>query len=141
MSQEFTTFEIEKRLGIQRNLLAQWLMRGYIVPSVSRATGLGTKNLFSRNDLYKISLFKMLVETGIRRDEAKDYIGINFQWVGGGPKDNKFAVCYRRGKGIGVTLEMELVKEPPTVFRREGGGWTLVIDLLSIKEEVDGKLE
>jgi hypothetical protein len=142
--EKFTTFDIEKKLGLQRNLLAQWIMRGYITPSIARAKGLGTRNIFSRNDLYRIMLFKKLVETGIRRDEAKFYIHINFQSVGGGPRDNKFAVFYRRdkitGKDEGIITDMELVKGAPTIQRRKDGTWTVVIDLLSIKNEIDRKL-
>jgi hypothetical protein len=141
---EFTTFDFDKKLGIQRNLLAQWIMRGYIAPSVTRAKGLGTRNLFSRNDAYRIVLFKKLVETGIRREEAKHYINVNFQNVGRGPKDREFAVIYRRnkhsGKDEGVIADIELVKGSPTIQRRDDGAWAVVIDLLGIKEEVDRKL-
>jgi hypothetical protein len=143
-TEEFTTFDFDKKLGIQRNLLAQWIMLGYIVPSVTRAKGLGTKNLFSRNDAYKIVLFRKLVEAGIQRKEAKLLIGFNFEIVGPGPKDKQFAVCYWRdkasGKGLKVIGDLELVEGPPTIHRRSEGACTIVIDLLSIKEEVDRKL-
>jgi hypothetical protein len=143
-TEEFTTFDFEKKLGIQRNLLAQWIMLEYIVPSLTRAKGVGTKNLFSRNDAYKIVLFKKLVETGIRRDEAKYYVNINFEAVGRGTKDKEFAVIYRTdklsGKDEGVIADIELVKGHPTIARRSDGAWAIVIDLLAIKEEVDRKL-
>jgi hypothetical protein len=145
MEQEiFTTFDFDRKLGIQRNLIAQWLMRGYILPSVTQAKGVGTRNLFSRNDAYKIVLFKKLVETGIRRDEAKYYIDINFQSVGRGPNEKEFVVIYRRdkvsGKDKGVIADIDLVKASPTIPRRGDGAWAVVIDLLAIKEEVDRKL-
>lgn len=143
-TEEFTTFDFDKKLGVQRNVMAQWIMRGYIVPSVTRAKGLGTRNLFSRNDAYRIVLFKKLVETGIRRDEAKYYININFESVGRGPKDKEFAVIYRRdkvsGKDEGVIADIELVKGSPTIPRRSDGTWAVVIDLLAIKDEVDRRL-
>jgi hypothetical protein len=82
MKTSFTTFDIVKVLNISRNLLAQWLLRGYIEPSIQRAQGVGTKNLFSRGDLYNIRLFHQLVDSGMHRSDARLFSTVNFEGVG-----------------------------------------------------------
>lgn len=141
MERTFTTFEIVKILGVERNLLAQWLMRGYITPSIQRARGVGTKNIFSRNDLYNIRLFQQLVNTGIRRSEAEMYIDINFQHISEAEADRKYIVYTRKMKRVGVDegiiADMEMVADPPRIIFRDDDSYVVVINLLGIKKEVD----
>ncbi|MBC2712879.1 MAG: hypothetical protein HGJ94_18375 [Desulfosarcina sp.] len=66
----FTTTMVESRLGIKRGCLKEWLSHGYIKPSIAKAAGPGTKNLFSRKDLYTLTIFKRLLSAGIRRKDA-----------------------------------------------------------------------
>lgn len=70
----FSTFNVEKILGIKRTCLQEWLNRGFIKPSIQKAFGKGSKALFSREDIYKIKLFEVLLTTGFKRDKAKDII-------------------------------------------------------------------
>lgn len=46
------------------------------MPSVQKATGRGTKHLFSRFDLYMIKLFDHLMSLGVQREEAAALIGL-----------------------------------------------------------------
>ncbi len=141
MDKTFTTFDIVKILGIERNLLAQWLMRGYISPSVQRAQGPGTKNLFSRNDLYNIRLFQQLVDTGIRRDEAKMYIDINFEHIGRAEADKKYVIYTRKlkkvGKDEGVITDMALSADQPIAILEDDDSYAVVFNLLRIKTKVE----
>lgn len=140
MEKSFTTFDIVKILGIERNLLAQWLMKGYITPSVRRAKGTGTKNLFSRNDLYKMKLFKQLVDTGILRDEAQFYVNINFSDVGPKKDQYKYQVVIRKKKKFGdegIITDLSLVKGDPTIKSKDDDSWAMVFDLVGIKTSVD----
>jgi len=70
MKQTFTTFDIIKALGIDRERLRQWLDRGLVRPSIERSEGRGTRNIFSRWDVYGIALFKQLLERGVSRTQA-----------------------------------------------------------------------
>lgn len=66
----FTTFEITKILGLKIDRQKDWLTRGFIEPSIQKATGQGSKNIFSLEDLYLIALFQHLVHKGFSRKAA-----------------------------------------------------------------------
>ncbi len=70
MKSEFSTFDICRIFGIKRHRLKDWMMRGYVTPSIQRATGQGTKSLFSRKDLHQIAVFMKLIDFGISRKHA-----------------------------------------------------------------------
>lgn len=67
---EYTTIDIQRILGINRQRLREWIDGDYIMPSINRAYGIGTKNIFSRWDLYGIEIFKKILETDISRAHA-----------------------------------------------------------------------
>lgn len=69
MKTEFTSTDIS-RFGIRRERLKVWLERGWISPELQRAKGAGTRNLFSREDLFKILIFKSLLEHGFTGEVA-----------------------------------------------------------------------
>jgi hypothetical protein len=73
MSETFTSFEICKNLKISRPTLQDWIARGFIHPS-TRASGRGTKNSFSRDNLYQIELFRILVSRGFNRSEIGKWV-------------------------------------------------------------------
>jgi DNA-binding transcriptional MerR regulator len=70
----FSTFEIREKLGIKVDRLKDWMNRGFISPSIQKASGQGTKNLFSRWDLYAIKLFQYLIDRGFSRKIAAECI-------------------------------------------------------------------
>lgn len=142
MKQEFTTFDIAKILGIKRNCIQPWIDGSFIVPSIQKSTRRGTKNIFSREDLYRIRLFQQLLDSGISRGEASIYAkGINFRNVGPGKNDFKYEVYYRRkmkeGKDSGIFTDMNLEKEEPKIILGDKYSYAFVVNLLLIKEEVD----
>jgi len=65
---EFTTPDVVKIIDVNRNRLQVWLDKGWIAPSLQKAKGYGGRNLFSKDALYRISLFKWLVESGLSRN-------------------------------------------------------------------------
>ncbi|AMK12463.1 hypothetical protein [Pseudodesulfovibrio indicus] len=67
---EFTITDIERLCEIDRNRLYQWMREGYIGPSVQKASGHGTKNVWSFADLVRIQTFQMMVATGWKREAA-----------------------------------------------------------------------
>lgn len=69
LKEAFTTTDIAL-LGIKRERLKEWMLRGFVKPSIESATGAGTKNLFSLWDLYTIQLFQYLVECGFSREDS-----------------------------------------------------------------------
>jgi hypothetical protein len=67
--QSYTTFKVEKVLNLKRTRLQEWLNRKFIKPSIQESTGLGSKALFSHEDLYCIKLFDELLKLGIQRED------------------------------------------------------------------------
>jgi hypothetical protein len=79
MRDEFTTFDIINKLGIPRGRLREWVNEGFIVPSVQKAEGVGTKALFDRVDIIALVIFKHLIEAHkISRSEAALIVN---EWV------------------------------------------------------------
>ena len=75
MDLEYTTFQTSKILGIKYGRLREWIDRGDIIPSVSKADGQGTKTIFSKTDLYLIGLFAYLIDRKIfTRKEAAERV-------------------------------------------------------------------
>lgn len=74
MSDEFTSFEVMKVLNISRERLREWVNRGFISPTIS-AEGQGTKAVFTLHDLYKIAIFRHLVDSGFHRQAAATICG------------------------------------------------------------------
>jgi hypothetical protein len=65
----YTSFQVRDILKIDYTRLQEWIKRGYVVPTIP-ATGRGTKSKFSRNDLYSIQTFLLLLQRGISREIA-----------------------------------------------------------------------
>ncbi|MDY6904039.1 MAG: hypothetical protein SWH61_05070 [Thermodesulfobacteriota bacterium] len=66
----YTATDLVRILGISRDQYKNWLMQGYIKPSIRKSSGPGKKNEFSRYDLYAIGLFQELVAKGFPREQA-----------------------------------------------------------------------
>ena len=76
MEKEFSTFEVMKILDIKRERLREWMIKKFISPTQS-ASGVGTKAIFSLLDVYRIGVFKKLVEAGINRRKASAWVNTN----------------------------------------------------------------
>jgi hypothetical protein len=74
MKTTYSTLDIVKALEIPRERLREWLNRGFITPGIQQASGAGTKALFGPEDLYRIMVFKQLVESGISREMASKIV-------------------------------------------------------------------
>jgi hypothetical protein len=70
----YTTFDIKEKLGVGIERQKDWRERGFIKPTLMEAKGQGTKNLFSRFDLYTIKLFESLVDWGYPRKRASQIV-------------------------------------------------------------------
>ena len=78
MEEKFLAADVEKITGVKRTRLQQWLERGYLKPSIQEAGGHGTRNIYSRKDLYLIASFKRIAESGISRQMAADMLEVGF---------------------------------------------------------------
>jgi hypothetical protein len=80
MRDEFSTLDICVALEIPRERLRGWMKEGYIEPT-EPAQGQGTKAVFTRQDVYKIALFRLLIERGFKRIQASNHLGAMGEWV------------------------------------------------------------
>ena len=69
----FSSNFVAQFLGVKPGCLKEWLK--FIEPSIWRASGPGTRNLFSRMDIYKLCAFKELLGRGFKREAAKNILG------------------------------------------------------------------
>lgn len=75
--EKFLAKDIEKITGVKRNRLEQWIKWGFITPSVQVAKGHGTRNIWSRHDLYNIATFKKVTESGLSREIVADFLAMS----------------------------------------------------------------
>jgi len=83
MAEFFTRFEAADILGIARHRLRDWQERHYIIPTVQESDGRGTKNLFSREDLYWIRMFEYMVGQGIACGRSAEYVVVGLHTIFG----------------------------------------------------------
>jgi len=74
MKTEFSRSGVSEILGINQERFREWVSKGYIKPSIQSSSGSGTRNLFSRIDLYRIGLFRLLLASGFSRTQASVHV-------------------------------------------------------------------
>jgi len=70
----FRMAKITKMLGINRTTLQKWMDKTGITPSVQKAHGTGTRNLWSFNDVRKLGDLKTFVDYGFSVKTASKII-------------------------------------------------------------------
>jgi DNA-binding transcriptional MerR regulator len=140
---KFTTFDIVKKLGVHRSSLKQWMERDLIRPSIQKADGQGTKNLFSLEDLYRIGVFRAFCSTGFGQKEASEMANnINLENIGSGYRycivdvektDEHDGVFFSIG---GSSLTNNIPSQPS-----KGHYGFLVIDFRTIKDDIDARVK
>jgi hypothetical protein len=73
----FFAGDVERITEVQRIRLYQWQRYGFITPSIQVAQKTGDKNIYSRDDLYKIAAFKELIENGLHGKVAARLLDVN----------------------------------------------------------------
>ena len=112
----FSTLQIEKGLEIPRERLREWIIRGFIKPS-HPSPGQGIKTEFSRLDVYKVALFRNLIDLGISRKVAGLYIEKFLP-----AEDEESGILYIVFRFKGGTIGAYTVKED------QEGPWALALD-------------
>ena len=74
----FSTNEVASICGIKLNRLNNWLNTGLVSPSIEKASGHGTKNVFSLADVYNVLLFLKLLNLGFARESASQILTLAF---------------------------------------------------------------
>ena len=138
----FTSPEVEEILDLKTERLRQWIKLKYIEPTI-KATGSGTKNYFSKTDIYKIALFKKCVDSGINRWIAnqviEQYSNTEFDYVMSGLYTQHLFVAVKSEdrKTWKDSLKLNLLTNMP-----EDLDWeiVIVINLASIRKRIKNKI-
>ena len=120
MERGFSTFEIIEALRLKRERLREWMNRGFIRPSIQEARGQGTKALFSRGDVYRIALFRNLVESGFTRLIASTLATPRIEEV----IDAQYLICRWQKRTDEVFVNVRTGETHVDKYFYAVGGWT-----------------
>lgn len=70
----FSSKEVLQITDVKRTRLHQWQEYGWLKPSGEVAYGHGTRNLYTRQDLYNIRLFREITERGLHRKVVGSFL-------------------------------------------------------------------
>jgi DNA-binding transcriptional MerR regulator len=135
---EFSTFQLAKILKTNRSVIQLWLTRNLIKPSINAAEGNGSKNIFDKNDIYRVYLFKLLFESGLSQTEASRIA--NKIDVEKFAERNKYIVLQRinlNGK-LKTTVLITKSLSADNFFSEENIAIMTVLDGQKIKKFIDG---
>lgn len=91
----FSTFEIIKALNIPRERLREWMKLGFIKPTQA-ADGQGTRAIFTRQDAYRVELFRRLLQMGLQRKLAAQFVE-SYDEAGGNHRSEQRYLIIRLG--------------------------------------------
>ncbi len=69
----YSTIDISKVLNISRERLRDWMVKGFIIPSLPSISK-GTIAIFTRADVLSVALLNRLIERGFKRETASEYV-------------------------------------------------------------------
>ena len=98
MKNVFTTGDVVKVTGLARPRIQEWISRGYIKPSISSHGSHGNPNLWNRQDVYELLIFRQLVDRGFSRKEVVKMISLKAHLITG-PMDEDLEVLAFFQKG------------------------------------------
>lgn len=74
MREGYQLKDLRRVVEISPSRLQVWLENGWVQPSIQVASGYGTRNIYSRGDLYLVALFRQVVDMGLQRQRAGDFL-------------------------------------------------------------------
>jgi len=153
----YSTIDISKALNIPRERLRDWMVRGFIKPSLP-STSKGTIAIFIRTDVVCVALFMKLITKGFKRDAAAEYVdlliespvlinSINFIILKSMVRNNDLEVVPFFSHGP-VSLNLNIDKDRNVnlntgfTHRIEADEWDdiQIINVVNIQKEVDAAL-
>lgn len=93
----YYNLDVLKAIDEKPDTFNAWLREGFVKPSVSKASGQGTRNIFNRADLFNIMLFKTLLKTASNRNEASNISkGALINWEKMEKDGGNFVLCFAK---------------------------------------------
>ncbi len=132
MSDGFSGTQAAKVVGITYRQLDYWARTDLIRPSLSDASGSGSRRCYSYKDLLELRVIKTLLDSGIKLESVRDVFTYLREHVG---TDIASAHLVISGSSVVLARGDELID----VLQR-GQGVLNVLSLAGVKHEVDAQL-
>jgi DNA-binding transcriptional MerR regulator len=121
-----------KVVGITYRQLDYWARTDLIRPSVTDATGSGSRRRYSYRDLLELRVIKTLLDAGIKLESVRDVFEYLRTHVGG---DIASAHLVISGNSVVLAEGDELID-----VLRQGQGVLNVLSLAGVKDDIDTQL-
>ena len=141
----FSTFDLVKILGINRNTLQSLIDGQYLTPDIQKATRKGERSLFSKEGVYSAGLYLSLIRSGCSRDQARKLLKgeeAEISWENVGEEEGKIQyLCkhsYKRNDPnlLGM-VKWKVSADTPRKEMEKDETARLIINLSAIKTEID----
>lgn len=132
MADGFSGTQAAKVVGITYRQLDYWARTDLIRPSLSDATGSGSRRRYSYKDLLELRVIKTLLDAGIKLESVREVFTYLREHVG---SDIASAHLVINGSSVVLASGDELID----VVAR-GQGVLNVLSLAGVKQEVDAQL-
>ncbi len=121
-----------KVVGITYRQLDYWARTDLIRPSLTDASGSGSRRRYSYNDLLELRVIKTLLDAGIKLESVRDVFEYLRTHVGG---DIAAAHLVISGNSVVLAVGDELID-----VLRQGQGVLNVLSLANVKDDIDTQL-
>ncbi len=132
MSDGFSGTQAAKVVGITYRQLDYWARTDLIRPSLSDASGSGSRRRYSYQDLLELRVIKTLLDAGIKLESVRDVFEYLRRHVGA---DISSAHLVINGNSVVLAQGDELID-----VLQNGQGVLNVLSLAGVKDEVDAQL-
>ena len=132
MSEGFSGTQAAKVVGITYRQLDYWARTDLIRPSLTDATGSGSRRRYSYKDLLELRVIKTLLDSGIKLESVRDVFEYLRRHV---EADISSAHLVISGSSVVLAQGSELID-----VLQNGQGVLNVLSLAGVKDEVDAQL-
>jgi DNA-binding transcriptional MerR regulator len=132
MSDGFSGTQAAKVVGITYRQLDYWARTDLIRPSLSDATGSGSRRRYSYKDLLELKVIKTLLDAGIKLESVREVFEYLREHV---QEDIASAHLVISGSSVVLARGDELID-----VLNKGQGVLNVLSLVGVKDEVDAQL-
>jgi len=135
---EYQTKDILEVLDLPRECLREWIFRDFVDASIKIPQKGRILNLFSGLDVYRITLFKHLVQTIHipRRVASKLSKSMNYEDAG----KSFLLFLAPEGEEFYEFSDVDILVDMPEIFETGGWDYQIVIPWEKLKSDVDEKL-
>ena len=131
--QGFSSKSAAQIAGITYRQLDYWARRDIVRPSLTRASGSGSRRLYSYRDLLELRVIKTLIDSGIKLQQVRKGLNYLRDQLGEGVASASLVIS--GSNSIVVNTEGELVE-----LLQNGQGVLNVLPLGSVKDTVDATI-